>query len=623
MVNSTTVKENETKPCIEILGRDIEAGDSWCFEQSGWTTAGKGSYDTKTVNVSATGGDVKGTITVEPIRAADFPADKNAKVTAEKPAWYQYRITESGRYLFESTGEGTTTDFFYFDGTYRQYAANETYLRSGVVICAKVSTTFKEEKTAVLKTPEKINPETLEADKEVTVKPAEGKSAAYYIFTAASHAEYTFVGAENLRYAVPQADGSEWIYETTVTLEKDQKVLVKALRDAKLKVTKSADVTKLEVGAASGNITLAKGQKAVFSYNIFKNGRYAFETSTDKVTIGAIEGAYRTTIDKNAFKVCMYRGAYEGTFAVTNPTEEAVTFQVSVTKVVPRELTLDKAESVKKTDNADRYEFFSFKASENNRYVFKNTAKNEVAYMASMGENGVESPLWANAQYLEKYSEVIDNDGSIAVAASENYDISVSKLQPKPAALSEEGTEVAFKAADIKWISFTADKAGEYSFTVTGTEVDEIYLYERGLQEYTGFVSLDSPLSCRINKNGSVYFRIEAAGDINLKVTAALTKEILAFETGKNAIDASENQMDAFFTAPETGVYTLNAALEAGDHIVVNISESDRWLYTNQKISYVLAADESLYFTAPQGTKGSITIGKEASMRDLTQDTNT
>lgn len=623
VVNSTTVKENETKPCIEILGRDIEAGDSWCFEQSGWTTAGKGSYDTKTVNVSATGGDVKGTITVEPIRAADFPADKNAKVTAEKPAWYQYRITESGRYLFESTGEGTTTDFFYFDGTYRQYATNETYLRSGVVICAKVSTTFKEEKTAVLKTPEKINPETLEADKEVTVKPAEGKSAAYYIFTAASHAEYTFVGAENLRYAVPQADGSEWIYETTVTLEKDQKVLVKALRDAKLKVTKSADVTKLEVGAASGNITLAKGQKAVFSYNIFKNGRYAFETSTDKVTIGAIEGAYRTTIDKNAFKVCMYRGAYEGTFAVTNPTEEAVTFQVSVTKVVPRELTLDKAESVKKTDNADRYEFFSFKAPENNQYVFKNTAKNEVAYMASMGENGVESPLWANAQYLEKYSEVIDNDGSIAVAASENYDISVSKLQPKPVALSEEGTEVAFKAADIKWISFTADKAGEYSFTVTGTEVDEIYLYERGLQEYTGFVSLDSPLSCRINKNGSVYFRIEAAGDINLKVTAALTKEILAFETGKNAIDASENQMDAFFTAPETGVYTLNAALEAGDHIVVNISESDRWLYTNQKISYVLAADESLYFTAPQGTKGSITIGKEASMRDLTQDTNT
>lgn len=106
-------------------------------------------------------------------------------------------------------------------------------------------------------------------------------------------------------------------------------------------------------------------------------------------------------------------------------------------------------------------------------------------------------------------------------------------------------------------------------------------------------------------------------------MTAVLTKEILAFETGQNAIDASENQMDAYFTAPEAGVYTLNATLEAGDHIVVNISESDRWLYTNQKISYVLAADESLYFTAPQGTKGSITIGKEASMRDLTQDTNT
>ncbi|MDE7322653.1 MAG: hypothetical protein K2N73_07930 [Lachnospiraceae bacterium] len=630
VVNNAEENENEEKPRVAIFGRYVEAGDSWCFEQSSWTSAGKTANDAKAVSVTASRGDVKGIITVEPVQAADFPADNSAKVTAAAPAWYQYKLTESGRYLFESTGEDTTTSFFYFDGTGRQYAANEAYLRSGIVVYAKVSTSYKEEKTAVLKTPEKINPETLEADKEVTVTPAEGKNTAYYVFTAGSNAEYTFDGADSIRYAVPQADGSDSISGMTVALEKDQKVFIRASKDAKLKVTKSAEVTKLEVGAESADITLEKGQKAIFAYNIFKNGRYAFETSTDKVTIGGIDGAYRTTIDRDAYKVCLYRGSVSGTFAVTNPTEETVTFKVSVTKVVPTELTEGEAKNVTKTDNADRYVFFSFQAPENDRYVFANTAQNAVDYrVISMGDYGVDGSLWANAQYIEKYSEEKDNACVLAVSAAENYDIRVSRLQPASVPLSEEGTDVAFKAADIKWIAFTAaEKAGTYSFTFTSeTEPDNIYVYGKGLESYTGYAVLGAPVSYSINKGGSVYFMIDADADISLKVKAVLTSETAEFQAGSNGFDASEKEVKAYFTAPESGVYALRAALESGNYISVNTSldgsGSNKWLYADQQISYALAAGESLYFTASLGNKGSIAIEKEASMRGLTQNTDT
>jgi len=604
VANTATAGENAPKPSVRVDYDSVDPGETRVILKEDWSKAD----ESKTISVSASG-NVTGTIKVEPIEAAAFPADNNAKVTSTVPVWYQQKLTESGRYLFVSEDKETTTEFFYYENG-RQSAVNAAYYKSGTVIYAKVSTTSKEEKTAVVKKPAKIATEALNLDTEVTVT----EEKPYYEFEAPEYAEYTFVGADSIHYSVPKKNDTT--IGPTVVLEKGQKVFITASKDAKLKVTKSANITKLEVGVESAEITLEKGQKAVFSYNIFAKGTYAFKTTSDKLNIS---GIYDNIVDKNSYKVKTFGRSFSDKFTVTNNTEEAVKFKVSVSEIEINELTEGTAARVtKKEANTDECVFFKFKATEDFRYVFSNTAKAPVDYKCVEGSLG--SSLWSKAQWIEKYTEKDENEVVLAVSATEDYDLNVKKLQPTVVTITEEGVKVPFKAADIKWISFTAEKTGEYSFTFTSETTPTIYGYSTSMEGSGDYISGSTSYS--ISKGSSVYFEVEENADIELNVKVSLTSEAVEFKAASNPFDATEKVTKAYFTAAEAGVYTLKLALEEGSGSVRVETEfnsrSSSYLSTDLEYSYALAAGESIYFTPSSGTKGSITINKEASMKDIT-----
>lgn len=370
VANTTTVGEGETAD-VYVDGNYVPAGETLCIIKDAWVS----KDDSKTVDVLVNGKAVKGSITVEAIKAVDFPADNNAKVTKAAPAWYQFSLTESGRYTFtKEDKDGTYTTFFTVGDDGRHNTVSDgKYVKIGTVIYAQVTTTSKDEKTAVVKKPEKIAPKTLALNTEVTVEAAEGKTVGYYEFEADGYAEYTVVGASSIRYSVPDEQGNDYISGTTVVLKDKEKLFITASKDAKLKVTKN-DITKLELGVQSGDVTLEKGQKAIFSYNIYEADRYAFKTTSDKVTISGISG---NDVDKNAYKAGWFNSRTY-TVTIVNNTEETVTFKASIEKVVPTELTVGTPSSVTKSDNSDECVYFSFKADESGRYVFTNDAKETV-----------------------------------------------------------------------------------------------------------------------------------------------------------------------------------------------------------------------------------------------------
>lgn len=618
VANTTTVGEGETAD-VTVGGNYVPAGETLCIPEQYWVKKDN-SYE---ISVSGNGKAVKGSITVEAIVAVDFPADGNAKVTKATPAWYQFSLTDSGRYTFiKEDKDGTNTTFFTLgsNGQHNTLYDGSSYVKSGTVIYAQVTTSSKDEKTAVVKKPEKITPKTLALDTEVTVEAAEGKTVGYYEFEADGYAEYTVVGASSIRYSVPDEQGSDYISGTTVVLKNKEKLFITASKDAKLKVTKN-DITKLELGVQSGDVTLEKGKSAIFSYNIFETDTYAFKTTSDKV---AITGLYGSAVDKNAYKAKELKSGASGTFTVTNGTEETVTFKVSMTKVVPKELEAG-AEAVKvvKNDNADVYEWFSFKADEDYRYVFAKGTDKAIAYSVIKGDH-VSGSLWTEAQYIEKYTKKKNNEWIVAVSAAEEANISVSKLQPKTSVeVSENGTNVDVKAADVnsKWISFTAGKTGEYSFAFTSeASLPDIYKYESDL---TGGWQVRS--SYALDQGSSIYFMVDADADVTVNVKVTLTSEVAELKTGANSFDATEKASKAFFTAKESGVYSLKLALDSEDggasvNTKLDGNGNNALLNKTSTLSYALAAGDSLYITLNMGSKGTVTIEKEASLREFKAD---
>lgn len=603
VVNTTEVKEGETAD-VTVGGNYVPAGETLCIPEQYWVKKDN-SYE---ISVSGNGKAVKGSITVEAIAAVDFPADGNAKVTKAAPAWYQFSLTESGRYTFtKEDKDGTYTTFFTVGDDGRHNTVSDgKYVKIGTVIYAQVTTTSKDEKTAVVKKPEKIAPKTLALNTEVTVEAAEGKTVGYYEFEADGYAEYTVVGASSIRYSVPDEQGNDYISGTTVVLKDKEKLFITASKDAKLKVTKN-DITKLELGVQSGDVTLEKGQKAIFSYNIYEADRYAFKTTSDKVTISGISG---NDVDKNAYKAGWFNSRTY-TVTIVNNTEETVTFKASIEKVVPTELTVGTPSSVTKSDNSDECVYFSFKADESGRYVFTNDAK-ETVYSNH-------SDLWTKAWYIEKYTERKENEFLLVVGAKEGCNISVNKLKPQTVTVSETGTDVEVKAADInsKWIAFTAEKEGEFEFTFTSDAALTIkrWYSRKGIEDYN-YVS--SPYSCTVGKGSTVYFEVETSEDIKVNVKVAMTSETAEYKTGQNSFDASEKESAAYFVAEEPGIYALGLALETGDHVYVDTESGDRYgLYETSTQSYALGQGERLDFTLITGAKGTLTITKESSLVEL------
>ncbi len=603
VANTTTVGEGETAD-VYVDGNYVPAGETLCIPEQYWVKKDN-SYE---ISVSGNGKAVKGSITVEAIAAVDFPADGNAKVTKAAPAWYQFSLTESGRYTFtKEDKDGTYTTFFTVGDDGRHNTVSDgKYVKIGTVIYAQVTTTSKDEKTAVVKKPEKIAPKTLALNTEVTVEAAEGKTVGYYEFEADGYAEYTVVGASSIRYSVPDEQGNDYISGTTVVLKDKEKLFITASKDAKLKVTKN-DITKLELGVQSGDVTLEKGQKAIFSYNIYEADRYAFKTTSDKVTISGISG---NDVDKNAYKAGWFNSRTY-TVTIVNNTEETVTFKASIEKVVPTELTVGTPSSVTKSDNSDECVYFSFKADESGRYVFTNDAK-ETVYSNH-------SDLWTKAWYIEKYTERKENEFLLVVGAKEGCNISVNKLKPQTVTVSETGTDVEVKAADInsKWIAFTAEKEGEFEFTFTSDAALTIkrWYSRKGIEDYN-YVS--SPYSCTVGKGSTVYFEVETSEDIKVNVKVAMTSETAEYKTGQNSFDASEKESAAYFVAEEPGIYALGLALETGDHVYVDTESGDRYgLYETSTRSYVLGQGERLDFTLITGAKGTLTITKESSLVEL------
>lgn len=603
VVNTTEVKEGETAD-VTVGGNYVPAGETLCIPEQYWVKKDN-SYE---ISVSGNGKAVKGSITVEAIAAVDFPADGNAKVTKAAPAWYQFSLTESGRYTFtKEDKDGTYTTFFTVGDDGRHNTVSDgKYVKIGTVIYAQVTTTSKDEKTAVVKKPEKIAPKTLALDTEVTVEAAEGKTVGYYEFEADGYAEYTVVGASSIRYSVPDEQGNDYISGTTVVLKDKEKLFITASKDAKLKVTKN-DITKLELGVQSGDVTLEKGQKAIFSYNIYETDRYAFKTTSDKVTISGISG---NDVDKNAYKAgWFYSGIY--TVTVANNTEETVTFKASVEKVIPTELTVGTPSAVTKSDNSDECVYFSFKADESGRYVFTNDAK-ETVYSNR-------SDIWTKAWYIEKYTERKENEFLLVVGAKEGCNISVNKLKPQTVTVSETGTDVEIKAADInsKWIAFTAEKEGEFEFTFTSDAALTIkrWYIRKGEEIYD---SVNSPYSRTVGKGSTIYFEVETSEDIKVNVKVAMTSETAEYKTGPNRFDASEKELAAYFVAEESGIYTLGLTLEKGSYVYVETeSGNEYWLYNSSTQSYALGQGERLDFTLITGGKGTLTITKESSLVEL------
>jgi len=616
IINVQSDKDGYT-PDVEVTIKGNKIDGTYEAWQYPYQMLPMGKGDNIRITLSQDGDtNVKGDITIEPIKPEMIDGEKNPVVTFPKIVWYKYRIPEDGRYNFpiEEGPNNTNLNVSYlvtgdtYDGRYDKEELNDLYnnpngryLQKGDMVYLLLSSGADSEQHATIKVPEKITPKPLkiEEDNLITVKASEKygyyeytvpeMGAGYYnfiqtglpldycfIYDAYAKRDYTlqedyityFRAGMSLFFRVV-ADGED--IEGTITITK-------------------ANATPLKDGETSAPQTVGDGSGAYFAYTIYEPGLYAFRTvDVETEGIGSLDGSFgknknvTNLLEDTSFgKGFYYLRQYDNNavkadqlnemLIVENNTGEDVKFKVCAEKITPQELTADE-ENVLTVDELQKndYQFFRFKAPERARYRI--STDNKDVSVNFIGRT------WKPDILLEKNEELLVYIGYTGEQnAADNVKVSVETVTTEAAG----GTQHVFKvpAHDVKWLEYTFTSSSLHSFTLKkGKEAayDTLYLYNRILEDSA---ALSSKVYTTFAKNISG----EDADKLLIRIENTSGKDVdyvLDVEI-KSAIPINEQAADSTivfktygqtellsYTADTAGQYRITASV-AGEESMGN-----------------------------------------------------
>lgn len=465
VANDTSVKEPETKPAVNVTvdGSTYSVTNTKCIDAHTWR------YNTSvyTVEISASA-DVEGSITISPITAAAFDG-KEVSVTPAANIWYQYEVTEAGRYtLSAETKNGAICQWYKYNESenygwlnsvyYSDYAPG--YLKKGDVIYAEVYTdtepTDKTKPTATVNAPAKITPVSLPIDEEKDVKLGDKQSVAYYEFIADAYATYSVTGSYNFKRSDSVDDwtnGSE--------LDEGEKVLVIVTSNTKLKVTKST-ITELKNGETAKG-TLEAEKSASYVYHAYNKDYITFKATANKVNISVSGNTNDIIYDGSFYKVVGCKTGDKVLITVSNLGSEEVNFELAAAKFAPTAIASEFKVS--------SYEigWYEYTADKEGVYAFEIKKGEDVVTPVLYQNNdgtytSISSPvdLEAGGKVLFRVDNMTDKE--------ETYKFAATVKEPV-----YNNTLVFETYGDTKTIKFTAPYSGEYK--ITGYTQDEGAFY--------------------------------------------------------------------------------------------------------------------------------------------------
>lgn len=426
----------------------------------------------------------------------------------------------------------------------------------------------------------------------------------------------TFVGnvGEEYVYAI-QANG---VFEG----EKSFKIKGGAVAPTALAAGTPATITK-------GSLT--PNHYAWYKFTAPEDGKYAFKLTNaeayyivDEPLTSDLDYAYLPEDIKLEKGAVVYFAVYNG--GTSDANKDVV---LSVNKVAATTLTEAAPVKIAVADLvAGEKRYISFTAPADGRYIFTNDAgiTSTPTYGALDDEDSNGSMTWGTETGLKKGDELLFAV-SVNPVPSADINISVSHVATKAITTSAEPKDVEFKADESRWMVFTADKTGKYTFEFAADEFMKVEMYSSiadtngSSQDIT--VEAGGKHVCSLNKGDSVYFLVhQMSGErtaFNIKIKASLAEEMTALKFGDNPFETTDKAKYAYFTATEAGVYkftvSANEVIQYShdiDNIETGIGNSG-----NDNVSYILEVGDSIYFKETVNNKGTIKVEQSGTIEVL------
>lgn len=412
---------------------------------------------------------------------------------------------------------------------------------------------------------------------------------------------------------------SKITFKVTTTATEKKNITVKA------EPVTATDIT--ATGTASIDVTkVAPGELVWYTFTAPEDAYYQYKVAGDVAT----ESYYMYGDNVNQRMNSVYANPWEMhlgeddsyVFAVDYRAATTNNIAVSMTKVTAAELTEAAPYKVEvKNLIANEKRYISFVAPEDGRYIFAKDmdATINATIYKSIGISD-RALSWGVEYPLKKGEELL-----FAVSAStvpkNDFNISVSHVQPKEIAVSEDAKTLEFTDTDSRWMVFTAEKTGQYKFDFSESDVSTyVYLYDSiadsssvsGKYAYVSTLSYGS-ITYSVNKGDNVYFKIDESGAVKLKAKASLAQEMTELRIGENAFDTTGESASqyAYFTAAETGVYKFT--VNANRYLLYSSDINSGFESISGNVAYVLNAGDSVYFNEFTNNTGTITVEQKVS----------
>lgn len=505
--------------------------------------------------------DVKLTIKLEKI----VPSEAGeASVEKGKAQWFKVTIPVTGRYTVAVTDKDGKTlenaEAEYVTDMLSLYSddlsvLNENWLEKDAVYYVRVKNNADAAQSVKVAF-NKIDAEaiTLGTPVEVTLKEGEVK---YYSFKTTEAGVYTFTieneSGATLEYFDGTSNGKNTLLAGSVKVPYGIDELIKitgAGEGAKVKLTiVKAESYTLEAGK-NLQVTLADEANAYISFKAPKAGWYAFYLKDIPEGVDAyIWDNYNINLNNNTVYGYTYLALNEekdfglaiGFSSETENETKTVTFYAE--EIVPEELTSELSVNVEK----GVYKWVTFTAPEDGRYVFDDDStavKAKYRYTYTTVNTGGSSGYLPYEKNLTEgtkvtlavyYNEKADTaEGNVPDSAE--FKLSVKKIEPTVIDNTKETSQLTIPANTTAWYSYTAAKAGDYSFAFTeGESYKYVYLYSSMAD--VSYNSYGHNLSRIMSANNTVYFKISNDSSLEITVTLNVTiDEAQTLSEGENTL---------------------------------------------------------------------------------------
>lgn len=518
----------------------------------------------------------------------------NVEAVNGKPNWYEFSVTEPGRYDLNATpAQDNTIDIEYYDSNYnpiyaptlgRYFEAGSIYVKASTDVEKAQKATVKVEKTTITPLKEGKDGNTIKMD---------ANSNAFYEFKVQKAGIYLFTtkaaDGKKVASSIEYTRNMENTYRTLYAgspysnFKVGDKLIIRmtSTEAAEFTFTVEEKATELKVGTASSEVKLGANETAYFSLNVFKDGEYAFKaqdvTEGAKLKVNVTDGNRLITLSPKSgfYTVCRAQEKSKINFTVTNPSDKEVAFKAYAEYVTYNEdlSGTNKLNNVKVTKGEAQW--IAFTATESGRYTFNMADGVVMNRLHCDWDEGVEDywleiPTDPNDIPVGKDVKLIfcltydgEKDDVTTDVTVENF---------KPTEIDDKPFTVA--KTSPKWFKYTALESGFYTFTLSdlqfvtdntqegGTETGEpsveMYGYSHILQseDYDwDETSFEKALTA-----GDTYY-IKVMNDENIDISAKLSvsqRIPMKLEMNKtNNVTANEMSSWVTFTAPKTGTYRL------------------------------------------------------------------